>query len=253
MAITTYQKNKVRHQDIEADFKPQPIPSTLFGGNLTVLLPEYGIAWDNGTRQYFIEQGYQPVLDSPKPVDKYNCLYQKEAGFLPYAFSVAQPALDRYSGTLPASAVVPLTQFVRYPDQIALVVDADPSTRLAVSVQELAYPGWSVTVNGAPAQLESLGGFIAVVLQPGSGTNTIDFKFQPPLLIFGGILTLLAWVICVAYLLRLERFFPKRIRKVPRLFTRAATAIWAFLLDPRALEKKDEPEAEASPPDREQA
>jgi hypothetical protein len=241
LAMITYQKNKVRHQDIEADFKPQPIPSTLFGGNLTTLLPEYGIAWDNGTRQYYIEQGYQPVLNSPRPVDSHNCLYQKKTGVLPYAFSVAQPALDRYTGTLPESAVVPVTHFARYPDQIALVVDADPSTRLAVSVQELAYPGWYVTINGAPAQLESLGGLIAAVLQPGTGTNTIYFRFQPPLLIVGGIITLFAWVICVAYLLRLERFFPKRIRKLPRLFTRAAAAIWAFLLDPRVLEKKDEP------------
>jgi hypothetical protein len=135
----------------------------------------------------------------------------------------------------------PITNFVQYPDQIGLAVDASPNESLVVTVQEVAYPGWMVEVDGEPARLESVGGLLGVVLPAGSGQHIVHFAYRPPLLFLGGVITLMTAVVCVGYLLRADLLVPERWRLrgllwLDRAGRRAYTVLTSpELFEPRAL------------------
>jgi hypothetical protein len=146
------------------------------------------------------------------------CLYEK-ADALDYAFTVPlktvvtqQPQLPPAYGetppkqiTLSRIATTPLTMLVRQPDNITLFVPPDSKTTRVVTVQERAYPGWWVTVDGQPAKLESVGGWIGVVLRAGTEPHIIYFEFRPPLVVLSLIITLMTALFCAAYLLNADQ------------------------------------------------
>lgn len=170
VAIDTYIRNRVRLFNVASDFRMIPDAPTLYQGDLTRSLPEYGMGWDKNLRSYFAENNYKPVLDSPKPVDDFNCLFQKTDVFS-YAYSIPAAVLAPFHQPgyeLIPGVTTPITSLDRRLDRIALLVDSSPYDSLVVTVQEAAYPGWGVLVDGAPAKIESVGGQIGVVLPPGN-------------------------------------------------------------------------------------
>ncbi len=226
-AITTYMNNRARATQIYADFEMSPLPSTLGRVNLTASLPEYGIAWTEGERAYLLDRGYSILPDSPiveqsgKP-----CLYRKDDA-ISYAYTVplgvvltAEPGgdlVDEYfllaehkllppdAITLPPEKTTPVTDFVRQPDNIWLRAMGEPGRFTVATVQERAYPGWEVTVNGQPAKIESVGGQIGVVLPREGGEFIVHFAYRPPWLFRGAVVTLVTSALCAAWLLRLDR------------------------------------------------
>jgi uncharacterized membrane protein YfhO len=81
--------------------------------------------------------------------------------------------------------------FNRYPEDQVLVV------------QETAYPGWRVHVNGELAALQSLGGLLAVTL-PGDGPAEIVFSYLPLWFYIGCLITVLSVLVTTVFLLRLD-------------------------------------------------
>lgn len=239
--ITSYLLNDVRHNNIAAAYLAVGNRSTVFNGNLTNAFPEFAIGLDDNDRATLRANGYVPVTDSP-PIDTDNlCLWQK-ADALPYAFTVQQPVLERFSGTLPVDVTTSVTNIVRYPDQIGLAVAASPFNPVVAVVQEVAYPGWIVEIDGKPANVESVGGFLGVVLPPGDGAHFVHFAYRPPLLYFGGAITLATAVFCIVYLLRLDRFIPQAWRARVRAATaRAARAAERVLLSPTLFDPRSLP------------
>jgi hypothetical protein len=211
--IETYLRNNVRHAQIAADFYVIGRPSTLFDGNLTRLVPEFGIPWADDHRAYLTENGFAPMEDSPTPYEPFNhCVWQK-ADAMPYAFTVPLSDLESQTETLPVELTTPVTNLVQYPDQIGLAVSGLRNEPLVVTIQEVAYPGWMVQIDGAGAPLESVGGLIGVVIPPGSGQHFIYFAYRPPLFFIGAAITLVTWVVCVLYLLRVDRLLPENWRR----------------------------------------
>ncbi len=66
-------------------------------------------------------------------------------------------------------------------------------------LSEIAYPGWQVTVNGFPAQMETPMGLLRGVRLP-AGSHTVQFTFRPMLLYLGLWLSALAMVMLAAAL-----------------------------------------------------
>jgi hypothetical protein len=217
-AVGAYLKNQVRTYYISADFHIIPEPGTLYHGDLyRMSLPPYGIAWEDSIRQYLKDNGYTMMQDSPNPVDKNHCLWYKPDA-LSYAYTIPEAtlvSLDQSGAPLTVSNTSPITPatLTRYPDRIALSVNGMPDQPLVVTIQERDYPGWAVQVDGVPATLESIGGQVGVVLQPGGTPHTVYFYYFPLLLFVGGAITLLTGLLCILYLLRADRFIPVTVKE----------------------------------------
>ena len=213
-AVTPFLTNHIRLTSVEADFTPLPLPATLGHIDLTQSPPEYGLGWDDFGRRYLSEHGYVPIPESPNPVDAFHCLWWRPGGALPYAYHLPLSTLDAAFGNELAPALVtPIETFRRYPDTIFLAVAADDATPRVVTIQERAYPGWQVSVDGAPARLESVGGQVGVLLPPDGAPHAITFAYRPPLLYLGGAITLLTWALSILYLLGADRALWQRWRK----------------------------------------
>jgi hypothetical protein len=91
-------------------------------------------------------------------------------------------------------------------DTIGVLVPAHITEQVLI-VKETAYPGWTVTVNDVPAKLDITGGFMSVVLPAGTPTELyqVVFMYRPPLMIWGGAVTVLTIVLICGYLLRIDK------------------------------------------------
>jgi hypothetical protein len=208
--ITTLMNNRVRTYDVQADFELSPVRSTIGKVNLTYSLPEFALVVTDNDRTAMWRQGYIPMLGSPG-----GCFYRKFDA-LSYAYTVTERTLlntkttigDIYRqpfNTLPISEVNPVTTYLRQPDNIILQVQGSILENAVLTVQERAYPGWRVLVDGLPAKLESVGGQIGVMLPRDMQQHIIYFEYRPPLLVMGGWITLITAALSALYLLRADQ------------------------------------------------
>ncbi|MDX1992003.1 MAG: hypothetical protein SF029_06425 [bacterium] len=134
----------------------------------------------------------------------YDWWYNPEA--LPYAALLNLDDIQRDSPAFLTSLTIPLMydhniDSVRvYLDEATL--DELPAGQFAIVVQETAYPGWTVRVNGQPAPVESIGGILGVVVP--EGAHTVEFIYQPTWFYAGAIITLASAGLTIVYLLRGE-------------------------------------------------
>jgi hypothetical protein len=150
---------------------------------------------------------YRIMPNSPQGEDQQPCMYEWDGG-LPYAYMIEPSVVENIAlpealkdWNLPYDQFIPITALERRADQIALIVPGQRPREMLVAVAERAYPGWTVQVNGQPAALESVGGQIGVRLAPGVDPAQVYFEYRPPLLMLGGVITILASLLCAAYLL----------------------------------------------------
>ncbi|MEZ4667912.1 MAG: hypothetical protein R3E39_08360 [Anaerolineae bacterium] len=207
--ITTYLINHIRTWDVQADFEMLPLPTTVGQPdlNLNVLYPEYGYINVMEERFIMLNSGFEPVDDSPLIESIVPCLYRNPHA-IPYAYTVSRSDLMR----LQMSEIVdklqvsphlftPVTLLQRQPDAITLRVEGLRQGSQVLGVQERAYPGWRVTINGKPARMESVGGQIGVSLPLGDDPLIIQFEYRPPLVMIGGLITIATSAFCAGYLL----------------------------------------------------
>jgi hypothetical protein len=236
--ITIYLLNQVRHANITADFRALPLPATLFKGDLTQLMPQYGMAWVDNMRSFLAEQGYLPVQESPMADSVNRCVYEKPDA-MSYAFTVPLPDLYNYTNTLPLEATTPVSNVVQYPDQIGLSVSASPDSATVVTVQEVAYPGWTVEVDNQPATLESVGGLLGVVVPVGQGQRFVHFAYRPPLLYLGALITLIFAPLIMLYLARADRFIPRQWRtRASAVAEQTGKTVFRVLTSPEIFEPR---------------
>jgi hypothetical protein len=205
--LLTYVDHHVRKWPIEADYEALAMASTISSTQVMRTMPEYGIGAVERGRELLRENGYELVLDSPIPEgQRGQCLWRRE-GVPGYAFSVGAATLRRLDEPLTADQTNPITGLDYAPDQIRLRATASPDDFQIVVLQETAYPGWRAEVNGQRVKLESVGGFIGVILPKGEETYDIEFRYRPPLVLWGAVISILTAVFCAGWLLRAERLF----------------------------------------------
>jgi hypothetical protein len=206
--ITTYLNNHVRTWSVGADFEMLAQKPTLGSPqlNLNKVRPRFAMLSYADEVRWARGNGYKPMLDSPPASELPHCLYEQE-NTLSYAYSVSKGLLESQSPIETAPTFVDLKAFStislveRRDDQVALIVTEPRRERTVVGVQEKAYPGWRVEVDGKPAQIESVGGQIAVVLPVSDQPVQIYFVYEPIQPVIGGLITLLTAAMCALYLL----------------------------------------------------
>ncbi len=120
-------------------------------------------------------------------IDGIHVWHQPDA--LPYAFAAARP-----NGLINRQTVVEQDVRLDGPNRVVVTGKADaPGGRLVVLVSD--YPGWRLRVDGQPAALQPLNGYLGAALQPGE--HTYEFEFRPPLHFIGLGISLVALLGCL--------------------------------------------------------
>ncbi len=215
-SIITFLNNRVRSWHISAAFEMTPQPSTIgpIWLDLNGVLPTFAEFANQDQRRWGRTNGYWIIRESPKLADGIPCLSRRIGAVLPYAYSIPLnyfEALPRpkYAHPVNVSAFVPIHLVEQRTDQVALVVTAKRLTPLVVGVQESAYPGWRVEVDGQPAKIESVGGQIGVVLPAGEKPVQVYFVYAPNQPVIGGMITLATALLCIVYLLNLRQYWAR--------------------------------------------
>lgn len=212
--IYVYLENRVRHGWVASDYyHALPIPHTIFdrdliprGTPLPHLLPEFAIGGYHYDEAWMLEHGYVPLPESEnREAPGTPCIYQRE-GALPYAFWIDKAILDTQKDLVDTSLANEVTAFVREYDHIALMTNGRSDLDVVVTAQEVAYPGWSVQVDGQPARIESVGGLIGVVLPREDRPFQIYFQYIPVFLYRGSAITLTTIAFSLLWLLRADQW-----------------------------------------------
>ena len=134
-----------------------------------------------------VDQASLPGTTLYTTIDGINVWYQPDA--LPYAFAAARP-----DGPINRHSVVEQTVRLDGPNRVVVNGQADDSGgHLVVLVSD--YPGWRLRVDGQPATLQPLNGYLGAALL--SGEHTYVFEFRPPLHYIGLGVSLAALLVCV--------------------------------------------------------
>lgn len=209
----------LRLWNIEADFFLLPDPNTLGHPRLNLLTVQPDFAYVQ-EQPYdlptLIGLGYSGWQDSPIIAERL-CIY-RSLSEIPYAFVLNTNNLaDHNSWDSLQFHATPITSYFRQYDTIAVGVQGREEETVLV-LQELAYPGWQVWVNGERAKLDIVGGYIAVTIPSGTVMSEVVFKYRPPLLYLGSIATLISIGGIIVYLLGLEKWIWKHFsRLIPRV------------------------------------
>jgi hypothetical protein len=229
------------------DYQPKGRRSTLGSVGAMPILPEWAVGTARDYTRFLEQRGFQPVIGSPIEQSYLSVWYGAQQPA--YAFLVGEAWLRDWDGEpLTRPRTRPVSYFHRLDSILVTLTDYAPGSVLVV--QEVAYPGWQVAINGAPGRLESVGELLGVVLPPPppSGPTlatpvTIEFTYHPREFYVGAVITISAAVWIGLYLLRIDLLIGGRLP--PGVGTRTAARagrlrerLLAILTDERLLAPK---------------
>ena len=115
---------------------------------------------------------------------------------LPYAFSV-QPDLTQQYTHLGTDQVTALTARLNGPNQV--VAKGAPGSDGDVLVVLMShFPGWKLLIDGRPAEVTPVNGYLGAKMLP--GVHTYQFYFLPSTFIVGAIISAVSWLAVIAVL-----------------------------------------------------
>lgn len=220
--MTDLLENGIRMMNIEADYMPGTAPNTVGDLRLDarVRLTARRTLTELENLDWVLEAGYRPLETSPAFHRIEHCIYENPDLYLPYAFTYNSEDVPRkfdtdlrhpklsydYFSTMPVEEVI---EYVRLYDTIGILVQSDATQEQVLVIQELAFPGWQVWIDGEQQDREIFAKLNAVILPMDGKVHEVFFIYHPPLLVFGAIITIITSLLCSAYLLRLDRFWRK--------------------------------------------
>ncbi|HEX2620770.1 MAG TPA: hypothetical protein VHL11_11495 [Phototrophicaceae bacterium] len=208
---STFMRNHVRLSHINVDYDPKGLTSDFYLEDLTEAMPEFMIPYYKEEQDYWVVNGYSPVPDSPKMEDGIPCIW-RNPNTLAYSFTI--PIKDMLGTHLtPQDIRYPLDPKLTSPINVSRPNPAlitmnfinSGTESLVVVIQEVSWPGWTVTINGKPAVLQSVGQLIGVTIPPSGEVQTVVFQFTDRILIFSAMITIATGIFCILYLLRVDR------------------------------------------------
>ncbi|MEP7290027.1 MAG: hypothetical protein ABI947_30130 [Chloroflexota bacterium] len=230
------------------------LPSTIGPDWIMNSSPEYSVGANLNYIGWLKDNGYTPVLGAPP--ESYN--KQPTAWYyadgVDYAFWVPRTTLisrDPNNGkALIRSETQPVTYFHRVDSVLVLPENYPPDSVMVIN--ETAYPGWIVTVDGKEATIESVGGRLAVALPDrasGTGSTEVLFTYRPLPLFAGAAITVLTALMCIVFLLRADERIPVTVRdNVTATASRVASRAMYVLATPGLLgEDPDAPKELPAP------
>jgi hypothetical protein len=198
--------HQIRSARVAADYLLLGTTSVFPGLDLMPTMAQFYLpAWDEDMN-WLQAQGYVPLQGAP-PLDydaSRPCIWIKPDA-LPLAFSLPLAAMPAASAGLTANDVRPASAFARTGEHIWMQVMPESAQEVVAITQDIAYPGWTVSIDGQPATVISAGRLLGVIVPPGSTPVQIAFSYTAPLLRLGGWITLATSVFCAGYVLQAER------------------------------------------------
>ncbi len=134
---------------------------------------------------------------------------------LPYAFVASRSALNDVAAgrELWREDVLPVEPVIVDPNRVALAVDgAASNSDLVLVILTSGFKGWRLAVDGQPAPLLNVGGYLAAAVQPGAHTYT--FGYSPASFWVGLIISLVSALVLAVFLAadaRRMRFAARRV------------------------------------------
>lgn len=214
--VNSFVREGVRLANINADYDPLGIAPTIYNPDLSEAMPEWIIPYYEAEQLFWGERGWQPVEGSPLMGDGRPCAWRNE-NTLGYVFTIPYDQLRFLATSNPPEDVrLPLdpalttkvSAFEWQPGRIRVTLNNPTDERVVLVVQDVAWPGWVVRVDGQPAALESVGQLIGYIAPPNSA-QTVEFEFTAPLLRVGAIITALSVIVVLLYLFRADRLLPR--------------------------------------------
>lgn len=115
---------------------------------------------------------------------------------LPYAFSVTPSLTERYTH-LATDQVAAINVSLNGPNQV--VAKGAPAADGDVLVVLMShYPGWKLLIDGRPAQVTPINGYLGAKMLP--GIHTYQFYFLPTTFIVGTIISAVSWLVMIMVL-----------------------------------------------------
>ena len=167
--------------------------------------PPYAFEAPSNYRYDPTDRGYRPL---PGSLAVYGPVIWENPTVPAYMFTVAENDVARTEGPLPVELTQQVSSYQHHIDWIEADVEVQQPGQL-LAVQEIAYPGWRVSVNGDLVALHSLGGLLAVLL-PEQGAAHVVFWYAPVWFYIGCLITVLGVLLSIVYLLRLDRWWRAR-------------------------------------------
>jgi len=227
--VNPFIREGVRISNINADYDPLGVTPTIFDLDLTEATPEWIIPYFQAEQEFWGLRGWSPVEGSPLMGDGQPCAW-RNPNALAYAFTIqyddllwASTAPPREDFRIPMDTTLtqPVTEYDWLPGKIRFNYNNTTEEQVVLVVQEVAWPGWVVRINGEPARLESVGQLIGYVIPPNS-EQVIEFEFTAPLLRVGAIITALSVLFIILYLGRADRL----LRRLPEPIRRYIPTDW---------------------------
>ena len=103
---------------------------------------------------------------------------------------------------------IPDNNVVLTPDKIGLIVEGDPKVPRALTIQTVNETDWHVRIDDKDLPITSIGGQLGVLLPSDTALHTVEFYYAPYSFLIGAIITLLACLLAIFYLLRADRLIP---------------------------------------------
>ncbi|MFN8420999.1 MAG: hypothetical protein U0528_17420 [Anaerolineae bacterium] len=227
------------------DYRPRGDYSTLGRLEMMPKYPEYASGVDEGFSNYLREQNFTQIEGSPALANILSLWYNPAAPT--YSFLVNIERLKNSGDPLTASDTIP-TSYYHQIDRVVVPITGSYPAGSVLVIQETAYPGWEVTINGQSVHLESVGELLGVVLpdpDPANAAVEVVFEYRPRLFYVGAICTVLAALALTIYLLRLDiplgRYVPVEFSlRVLRGLRGIGQRALRILTDEKLLSGKDE-------------
>lgn len=198
-----FYENRIRATFGNPDYRPLSVEPTVGTRSAMDFPPPDALGLSSPQfHDYLRSAGFEPMPAHPDGLFGANVLWHNPTAPA-HVFTVREDVLRDRQAPLDASLTHPV-DFVHKFD----VIEAFPAGYEAGSLlvaQETAYPGWQVSIDGAPAPIESVGGLIGVRLPPATAGAPlrVEFAYRPAWLYLGAAITLLSSGILVVFVLRI--------------------------------------------------
>jgi hypothetical protein len=154
-----------------------------------------------GPKYVILGNDKQPPDPSARAVHRFegHTIYELPNS-LPFVWSAPKEALTDVSveGELRAGEVTALTPVVTGPNSLQISARGDGESTLVL--MSAYYPGWRVSVDGKPAPLRNVGGYLAADLR--SGEHEYIFSYRPTPFYVGLTISLISLAIVVGLVAR---------------------------------------------------
>lgn len=219
LAVLTYSffgylpfyENRVRTTFGNPDYHPLPVAPTIGTVKSMAFPPSYAFDLSNlAFLDYLQRAGYAQTGET-------NNLFRPDLIWYnptvpAYMFVVPETVLQDREEPLTANLTREVTRFTHQLDTIDVTI-TDYGIESILVAQEVAYPGWQVSIDGEAASIESVGGLIGVRLpaRPDDTPVHVVFAYRPTWLYLGAAITLVGMVALAVFGFGLERWM-KRLR-----------------------------------------